>query len=81
MQGTAADILKLAMIKVHRALREQGLKTVMVLTVHDEIVFDMLKSEQDEVLPLVEQAMKSALPMKVPIEVEMGVGTNWLEAH
>ena len=53
----------------------------MVLTVHDEIVFDMLKSEQKAVMPVIEEAMKSALPMKVPIVVEMGVGENWLVAH
>ncbi|MDG2220881.1 MAG: DNA polymerase I [Rubripirellula sp.] len=81
IQGTAADMLKLAMIQVHRALTEGGFKTKMVLTVHDEIVFDMLKTEQDEVMPLIETAMKSTLPMKVPIEVEMGIGKNWLEAH
>jgi DNA polymerase-1 len=81
IQGTAADMLKLAMIQVHRALTDGGFKTKMVLTVHDEIVFDMLKTEQNEVMPLIEKAMKSTLPMKVPIEVEMGFGNNWLEAH
>ena len=81
IQGTAADILKLAMINVYRALREGGFKTKMVLTVHDEIVFDMLISEQASVMPVIEEAMKNTLPMKVPIVVEMGVGKNWLEAH
>ncbi len=81
IQGTAADMLKLAMIKVHQALRDGGFETKMVLTVHDEIVFDMLKSEQEAVMPVIESAMKNALPMKVPIVVEMGVGKNWLEAH
>ncbi len=81
IQGTAADMLKLAMIRVHAALRDGGFKTKMLLTVHDEIVFDMLKSEQDEVMPLIEQCMKDALPMKVPVEVELGTGDNWLEAH
>ncbi|MEM1069273.1 MAG: DNA polymerase I [Planctomycetota bacterium] len=81
IQGTAADMLKLAMIKVHRAIQENELQTKMVLTVHDEIVFDMLKSEQETVMPLIETAMKSTLPMKVPIVVEMGVGENWLQAH
>ena len=81
IQGTAADMLKLAMIRVHRALAEGGFQTKMVLTVHDEIVFDMPKREQDEVMPVIEQAMKNTLDMKVPIEVEMGVGENWLEAH
>ncbi|MEO2027450.1 MAG: DNA polymerase I [Fuerstiella sp.] len=81
IQGTAADMLKLAMIKVHRALKAGGFQTKMLLTVHDEIVFDMLKSEQDTIMPVIENAMKTALPMNVPIVVELGTGTNWLEAH
>ncbi len=81
IQGTAADMLKLAMIKVHRELREGGFQTKMLLTVHDEIVFDMLKSEAEVVKPIIENAMKNALPMRVPIVVEMGTGVNWLEAH
>lgn len=81
IQGTAADMLKLAMIRVHRALKAGNFKTKMLLTVHDELVFDMYRSEQDEVMPLIEKCMKEALPMKVPIEVELGVGNNWLEAH
>lgn len=81
IQGTAADMLKLAMINVYRELRKGGFLTKMVLTVHDEIVFDMLASEQNDVMPVIEQAMKHTLPMKVPIVVEMGVGRNWLEAH
>ena len=81
IQGTAADMLKLAMIKVHSALREGNFQTKMLLTVHDEIVFDLLKSEEELVKPVIENAMKTALPMTVPILVEMGTGTNWLEAH
>lgn len=81
IQGTAADMLKLAMIRVHDALREGDFQTKMVLTVHDEIVFDMKQSEQQDVMPVIEAAMKNTLEMKVPIEVEMGVGKNWLEAH
>jgi len=81
IQGTAADMLKLAMIKVHTALKAGNFRTKMLLTVHDEIVFDMLKSEQDTVMPVIENAMKTALPMKVPIVVELGTGSNWLAAH
>lgn len=81
IQGTAADMLKLAMIKVHSALRIGNFQTKMLLTVHDEIVFDMLKSEEETVKPIIEEAMRTALPMKVPILVELGTGTNWLEAH
>jgi DNA polymerase-1 len=81
IQGTAADMLKLAMIKVHQTLAEGNFQTKMLLTVHDEIVFDMRTDERDTVIPAIENAMKTTLPMKVPIEVEMGVGKNWLEAH
>ena len=81
IQGTAADMLKLAMIGVHKVLRAGQYKTKMLLTVHDEIVFDLYKSERDKVVPQIEAAMKAALPMKVPIVIEMGVGKNWLEAH
>ncbi len=81
IQGTAADILKLAMIRVHQALRTGGFKTKMLLTVHDEIVFDMHKSERETVIPVIRDAMVGALPMSVPLQVEVGVGENWLEAH
>ena len=81
IQGTAADMLKLAMIRVDEALVGGGFKTKMLLTVHDELVFDLLKSEQETVVPVIVEAMKNALPMKVPIVVEAGIGANWLEAH
>ena len=81
IQGTAADMLKIAMVRTHQALNDGGFSTKMVLTVHDEIVFDMAVSEQETVMPLIEDCMKSTLPMRVPIEVELGVGKNWLEAH
>ncbi|MCR9294856.1 MAG: DNA polymerase, partial [bacterium] len=81
IQGTAADILKLAMIRVHRSLREAGFLTKMLLTVHDEIVFDLHRSEQDAAVELIRQAMEGAFEMSVPLKVECGVGQNWLEAH
>jgi DNA polymerase I len=81
IQGTAADMLKLAMIKIYRALRRQNFKTKMLLTVHDEIVFDMHRAEQQDVMPIIADCMKTALPLEVPLEVEMGFGQNWLEAH
>jgi DNA polymerase I len=81
IQGTAADMIKLAMINIHAELKRRKLKTKMLLQVHDELVFDLLKSEEKEVLPLVEEKMKTAIPLDVPIEVEMGVGKTWLEAH
>ena len=81
IQGTAADMIKLAMISIHRELARRKLKTRMLLQVHDELVFDLYQPEQPEVLPLVEEKMKTAIPLDVPIAVEMGVGENWLEAH
>lgn len=81
IQGTAADILKLAMIRVHRELKQGGFQTKMLLTVHDEIVFDMHKSEVDSVLPVIREAMSKAFPMRVPLVVDTGFGENWLAAH
>ena len=81
IQGTAADMLKLAMIRVHDALRSGGYRTKMLLTVHDELVFDMHREEAEEVMPVIHVAMTNALPMQVPIVVEMGTGENWLDAH
>lgn len=82
IQGTAADMIKIAMINIHKALKEGNYQTKMIMQVHDELVFDVLKSELDIVKPLIEDLMKSALPnLKVPILVGMGTGENWLEAH
>jgi len=69
------------MSRTHNALVDGGFATKMVLTVHDEIVFDMAIDEQERVMPVIEASMKTTLPMRVPIEVELGVGQNWLEAH
>ena len=81
IQGSAADMIKIAMIHIHEELRRRNLKTRMLLQVHDELVFDLYIPEQEQVLPLVEDKMKNAIKLPVPIEVEMGVGKNWLEAH
>jgi DNA polymerase I len=81
IQGTAADMIKLAMIGIHAGLKRRNLRTRMLLQVHDELVFDLYESERDEVRSLVEEQMKSAIALDVPIEVEMGEGWNWLEAH
>src|SRR6185295_402776 len=78
IQGTAADMIKLAMIAIHAEFTRRKLKTKMLLQVHDELVFDLVKSEEKEVLPLVEEKMKTAISLDVPIEVEMGVGKTWL---
>jgi DNA polymerase-1 len=81
IQGTAADMIKIAMVAIHRELNRQKLKTRMILQVHDELVFDLVKSEEAAVRPLVAESMTRAIPLDVPIEVEMGTGVNWLEAH
>lgn len=81
IQGSAADMIKLAMINIHRELQNQNLRTKMLLQVHDELVFDVYQPELDAVKTLIEKHMRDALPLKVPIEVGMGVGRNWLEAH
>lgn len=81
IQGTAADMIKLAMVKVDKALKNQQLATRMVLQVHDELVFDLVCGEESAVIELVEDCMKTALPLDVPIVVETGVGKSWLEAH
>ena len=83
IQGTAADMIKLAMIRVDALLRAKPYKTKMLLQVHDELVFDLALDEQDELVPKILHAMKTALPLPngVPIEVESGTGPNWLVAH
>ncbi len=82
IQGTAADMIKVAMINIHKALKEGGFKTKMILQVHDELVFDAHKTEVEILRPIIEEKMKTAIPdLKVPILVGMDVGENWLEAH
>lgn len=81
IQGSAADIIKIAMINIHRWLQKEKLKTKMILQVHDELVFDLHVDEQQIVKPKVVELMKSAVLLDVPMEVEVGIGKNWLEAH
>ncbi len=81
IQGTAADMIKLAMVGVDAALRGRGLRSKMILQVHDELLFDLHREERDEVVELVVEAMRSALPLEVPVVVDTGIGGNWLEAH
>ncbi len=81
IQGSAADMIKMAMIRIHHEMRKRQMKSRLTLQVHDELVFDAHLSELDELKALVAEGMKNAMPMAVPIEVEMGTGANWLEAH
>jgi DNA polymerase-1 len=81
VQGTAADMIKLAMINIYKELEKRKAKTKMVLQVHDELVFDAHKDEVDELRPLIKDVMENALPLNVPVVVDTGVGENWLNAH
>ena len=81
IQGAAADMIKLAMIAIHKAFKERNLKSRMLLQVHDELVFDAHLSELEIIKPLILDLMRNALPLAVPVEAEMGTGKNWLEAH
>lgn len=82
IQGTAADLIKLAMIQVDRALRERNLKSAMLLTVHDELVFEVPPEELDEVTDLVREIMENVWPdLRVPLKVNVDSGENWAEAH
>lgn len=81
LQGSAADIIKLAMIAIHKEMTSRGLKSKMTLQVHDELVFDVVKSELDEVKHLVVNLMEQAAVLAVPLIAEAGVGDSWLSAH
>jgi DNA polymerase-1 len=83
IQGTAADMIKMAMAKVHAAFKEKNFKSKMILQVHDELVFDAVKDEVEIIKPVILECMQDAMPLPngVPVIAEVGVGDNWLEAH
>ena len=81
IQGSAADIIKLAMIAVVDRMRAENVQSKLILQVHDELVFDVLKSEADQMKKLVKESMESAVNLIVPMEAEVQLGANWLEAH
>jgi DNA polymerase-1 len=81
MQGTAADIIKLAMVRIHERMAQEKLRSRLLLQVHDELVFDVQLVEVDAVQRLVRELMEGALTLEVPLVVDMNVGKNWLEAH
>ena len=83
IQGTAADMIKLAMIKIHAEFKKQGFRSRMIMQVHDELVFDAHKDEVEIIKPIIINSMQTALPLPsgVPTDAEIGVGENWLEAH
>ena len=81
IQGSAADIIKLAMINIHNRFEKEGFKSKMLLQVHDELVFDAHKEELEIIKPIIKYEMENAFKMSVPLDVEVGVGENWLQAH
>jgi len=81
IQGTAADMIKIAMVRIQKSMREANLQSRMLLQVHDELVFDLEPSEEATLRELVTDGMIGALELDCPIEIEIGIGDNWLEAH
>jgi DNA polymerase-1 len=81
IQGSAADVIKVAMVNIARRLEEEGLQSKMVIQVHDELVFDVPESESEKMQSLIKEEMENAVPLTVPLLVEVGVGKNWREAH
>jgi DNA polymerase-1 len=81
IQGTSADIIKLAMISVARRIKEEGLQSRMVLQIHDELVFDAVLSETGRLEEIVREEMENIVKLSVPLTVECNHGNNWLEAH
>lgn len=81
IQGTSADMIKAAMVAIHRKFLDDRLTSTMILQVHDELVFEIARKEEQAVRQIVERLMRGAMTLSVPIEVEIGVGGNWLEAH
>ena len=81
IQGSAADIIKVAMINVHKAFQQEELQSKMLLQVHDELVFDTHKEELEIIQSIIQQKMENAVQLSVPLEVDMGTGVSWLEAH
>ena len=81
LQGSAADIIKVAMINIYRRLALEGLKSKMILQVHDELVFDTVPGEEQHIAAIVTQEMENVIKLSIPLVAECGEGQNWLEAH
>ena len=81
IQGSAADMIKIAMINIYNKLNEMKFRSRMIMQVHDELVFDVYKPELDKIIPLIREGMMNAIKLTVPMEVEISSGNNWLEAH
>jgi DNA polymerase-1 len=81
IQGSAADLIKLAMVSIHRRLQRERLRAAMILQVHDELVFEVPEAERDQVATIAREEMEGAFALKVPLRVDLGWGHNWAEAH
>ena len=81
IQGSAADIIKVAMVSISETLKTSNLKAQMIMQVHDELVFDVHKDELEQLKTIVKKCMEEAIQLSVPLEVDMSSGANWLEAH
>ena len=81
IQGTAADIIKVAMIRIHRRFKQENIRSKMILQVHDELNFSVYPEEREQVERIVLQEMEQAFPLHVPLVADCGWGNNWLEAH
>jgi len=81
IQGSAADLIKLAMIEIQRDIEKNDLSSKMILQVHDELVFDVLQEEKEYITSMVKSKMENAMKLNVPVLVDIGSGKNWLEAH
>ena len=81
IQGTAADLIKVAMIRIHQEMKQRNLQSKMILQVHDELVFDARKDELEVLKPLVIKHMSGAMKLSVPLDVDINEGTSWFEAH
>ncbi|MFB0910069.1 MAG: DNA polymerase, partial [Flavobacterium sp.] len=81
IQGSAADIIKIAMINIHKKLISENYKSKMLLQVHDELVFDIHNSELEQMKEMIKYEMENAFKLDVPLTVELGMGQDWLEAH
>ena len=81
LQGSAADIIKVAMVRIYDEIRRRGLRSRMIMQVHDELIFNVVPEEADELEAIVVKGMETAYSGRVPMEVAAGIGKNWLEAH
>ena len=81
MQGTAADIMKIAMIKTHKAIKTEEIEAKLILQVHDELILDTPKKEIDSVIAILTDSMMGAANLDVPLEIDVGIGDNWDQAH